>query len=26
LKVKTMGQNELRGRDEKIELFTVTSS
>jgi class 3 adenylate cyclase len=24
--VKTMGENELRGRDEKIELFTITSS
>ncbi len=23
--VKTMGQNELRGRDEKIELFTITT-
>ena len=25
LQLKTMGENELRGRDEKIELFTVTS-
>jgi len=25
LQVKTMGKNELRGRDEKIELFTITS-
>lgn len=23
--MKTMGENELRGRDEKIELFTITS-
>jgi class 3 adenylate cyclase len=23
--VKTMGENELKGRDEKIELFTITS-
>jgi class 3 adenylate cyclase len=25
LQIKTMGENELKGRDEKIELFTITS-